>query len=434
MTDGIRTHYVVLGVPRDASDADIKRAWARQVREHPPEKDAEGNQRINEAKQVLLDPKARTRYDAHLNHGSEIDGLVLEALIAAEAEDHAAAAAALKKAVALAPDDDSMRNLWALETKRAGNPTGAVSIMRGLVKRAPDVALYHYNLGTLLWELEDPDEEIRMLESLTLLSRAVDLEPHNSDYHVGLARCYTRLELFDKAEQAIEAAVMTDGEVNVQDVEALFELPIIHVLAGRLDRIGQDADRIRAVVAGLDEDAHKYCGYRFARLAVELVQAKAFEPAHYCAKAAVRCSPNDPDLNDLVANVGTLCSIEDELTSLGKDSQIPAPIRVLMAMRGLVQIDEMKADDAQETYDAAIDALASLPPLTIVQAMDRARRSYPTLYELGADSFRELRRIAQNLTTASQPATAPSTSGSGCVLVLGTLLSLAGAIVAMFVR
>lgn len=152
------------------------------------------------------------------------------------------------------------------------------------------------------------------------------------------------------------------------------------------------------------------------------------------AEEAEGCSPNDPDLNDLVANVGTLCSIEDELTSLGKDSLIPAPIRVLMAMRGLVQTDQMKADDAQAHYDAAIDALAPLSPLTIVQALDRARRSYPTLFELGADSFREVRRIAHNLTTAGRPATAPSTSGSGCVLVLGTLLSLAGAIVAMFVR
>lgn len=411
-------HYETLGVAPDATDADIKRAWARKVREHPPEKDAEANQRINEAKQVLLDPKARARYDAHLNHGSEIAALMLEAMIASNAEDHAAAAAAFRKAVALAPDDDNLRHLWALETKRAGDVAGAVRILRGLVRRAPDVALYLFNLGTMLWEIEGTDRQASLSESLELLKQAVALEPHNSDYHVGLARCYRHMSLYDQAEQAIEAAVMTDGEVNVQDIEALFELPIIHIFAQRLERIAQDADRIRAVVADLDEDAHQICGYRFAKLAAELVEIHAYEPALHCARAAVKCAPTDANLRKLESEVADLSTMEDELAALARDGSIPSAIKVLVAVRGLVRIDQMEPKDAQQRNEEAIEALSSIPAAVIVQALDRARSKYPTLYKLGSESFSEIRRVAERLSSGQASPASTGASGTGCCLIL----------------
>ncbi|MGC8668644.1 MAG: J domain-containing protein [Chthonomonadales bacterium] len=61
--------YTVLGVPRDATPLQIKEAWARKVREHPPDRDPIANQRINEAKRLLLDGDIRARVDALLDHG-----------------------------------------------------------------------------------------------------------------------------------------------------------------------------------------------------------------------------------------------------------------------------------------------------------------------------------------------------------------------------
>ncbi len=416
-------HYEVLGVAPGATDDEIKRAWARKVREHPPDKDARTNQHINEAKRVLLDPKARARYDAHLQHGEEIGRLILEALMAGAAEDHGAAAAAFRKAVALAPDDDETRNMWALATKRAGDVPGSVRILRGLVQRAPDVGLYRYNLGTMLWELEEEDDGARLNESLTHLSEAVRLEPHNADYHIGLARCFLRLRQFDQAEQAIEDALMTDGEVNVQDLDALFELPMIHILADRLHLIEKDAERIRSVVADLDEDAHEYCGYRFAQLAAQLVEAKGFKPAYSCAQAAVRCAPDDPDLTLLRSECLKLTRIEEELQALSDDDAIPHPIRIAIATRGMVQIDAMTAEDVQEHYNKAVEALSGLSAATILHALDYAKTKYPTLYELGHESFDHWRGVVSRLQIADRPQTIPQPANSvpqaasgGCVL------------------
>ncbi len=58
--------YTILGVPRNASQDDIKRAYRKLAHQHHPDKQG-GNEakfkEINEAYQVLSDPKKRSQYD-----------------------------------------------------------------------------------------------------------------------------------------------------------------------------------------------------------------------------------------------------------------------------------------------------------------------------------------------------------------------------------
>ncbi|MFA9432787.1 molecular chaperone DnaJ [Egicoccus sp. AB-alg2] len=64
--------YELLGVPRDASAEDIKRAYRRQARQHHP--DAGGDEdtfkQITHAYQVLSDPQKRARYDRFGDDGT----------------------------------------------------------------------------------------------------------------------------------------------------------------------------------------------------------------------------------------------------------------------------------------------------------------------------------------------------------------------------
>jgi molecular chaperone DnaJ len=71
-----RDYYEVLGVPRNASEADIKKAFRTLARKYHPDanKDdpqaAEKFKEINEAYQVLSDPEKRARYD-QFGHAAE---------------------------------------------------------------------------------------------------------------------------------------------------------------------------------------------------------------------------------------------------------------------------------------------------------------------------------------------------------------------------
>lgn len=65
-----KDYYKILGVPRDASEADIKKAFRKLAREYHPDvakdkvRGAAKFQEINEANEVLSDPDKRRRYDA----------------------------------------------------------------------------------------------------------------------------------------------------------------------------------------------------------------------------------------------------------------------------------------------------------------------------------------------------------------------------------
>ncbi|MBD2699709.1 J domain-containing protein [Spirosoma sp. BT702] len=64
-------YYNVLGLPKTASDDDIKKAYRKLARKHHPDlnpNDAEANkkfQQINEANEVLSDPEKRKKYDQY---------------------------------------------------------------------------------------------------------------------------------------------------------------------------------------------------------------------------------------------------------------------------------------------------------------------------------------------------------------------------------
>jgi len=68
MAVGFRDYYEILGVPQDASEEDIRRAYRKLARQYHPdvnkEPDAEERfKEVSEAYEVLRDPEKRERYD-----------------------------------------------------------------------------------------------------------------------------------------------------------------------------------------------------------------------------------------------------------------------------------------------------------------------------------------------------------------------------------
>jgi curved DNA-binding protein CbpA len=65
MTRATKSHYEVLGVKKDATAEDVKKAYRRKARESHPDKggDHDAMAAINQAADTLLDPQRRLLYD-----------------------------------------------------------------------------------------------------------------------------------------------------------------------------------------------------------------------------------------------------------------------------------------------------------------------------------------------------------------------------------
>src|SRR2546426_10899277 len=82
MAVAFRDYYEALGVPRDASEEDIRSAYRRQARKYHPDVNKEPGaedrfKEISEAYEVLRDPEKRQQYDrlgSNWRAGQDVSG------------------------------------------------------------------------------------------------------------------------------------------------------------------------------------------------------------------------------------------------------------------------------------------------------------------------------------------------------------------------
>ncbi|CAD6872166.1 J domain-containing protein [Methylomonas fluvii] len=71
--------YDILGVPEQASDADIKQAYLQRVKDNPPDRDPARFRQIQEAFEAIKDQDSRLRHALFAMPHIEFDALLAQA-------------------------------------------------------------------------------------------------------------------------------------------------------------------------------------------------------------------------------------------------------------------------------------------------------------------------------------------------------------------
>ena len=136
-------YYELLGVERNASKADLKRAYYSQVKIYTPEKDPDRFKALREAYEFLLDDKKRADYDKYADLPTKEAGIAQEAKRLMYNNNYSDAITLLKGK----KKNEELERLLAEAYLKNGNSGLAIKILEGLLRRNPEVPEVYLQLA-----------------------------------------------------------------------------------------------------------------------------------------------------------------------------------------------------------------------------------------------------------------------------------------------
>ena len=292
MTERIENPYQVLGIPRNADERAIKKAYFALIRKHPPDSQPEEFKRIRQAYELLSDPVARRRYDAmdrdYVEYGDDTGAALREAEEAAKSGDEAGAQQKLRHLLEQQPDLKVAReNLVGLLLK-SDSHKDALALLDELCEAAPDEARYWAQRAFVLHRLEKPENARESLR------KAHDLAPDNIGIHLELVDMLLGYRKYDDAIGEIDGLLKKKkDDEKAGDLPLLLRLRKLDALYGsgnakaekQLERIVREAN------AAGDPEVPKFVASQLATVAAKLFARKEYDKANALLEHASKLYP-----------------------------------------------------------------------------------------------------------------------------------------------
>lgn len=237
--------FDVLGVTPDVDDAGLKRAYFAKVREHPPEKDPEGFQRVRAAFEALRDAEHRERLAEQRGGGGVPEALELlltQAEKAQEADDPHTAIERLREAIDRFPDFAGARVGLARLLGSIQRTKEALTVAEQLARLRPSDA----GPLVLLAELHAATYEYEPARAA--LAEAMRLAPNARRPLIAQASMLAQMEQWDAALASLDRALalrdrtVSDGEVLGRKVLLQMQRGVPEALEAEVQRVVERAE------------------------------------------------------------------------------------------------------------------------------------------------------------------------------------------------
>jgi curved DNA-binding protein CbpA/ssDNA-binding Zn-finger/Zn-ribbon topoisomerase 1 len=390
MTDS-QSHYNTLGVAEDASQDEIKDAFFKLVREHPPEQDPDAYQRLREAYDVLSDPVSRREYDTMARHGDEIESLREEAetLLNQEQPDTQTAIKKLKRATVLGPDISLLRNMLGEAYLIGEQPEKALKQFDEAVNLNPDNEAHHLNRGYALRELGRPRESEKAFRTVW------EEEKGNYAAARGVAGALADRERFREAHEVLDEAIWADDTLNFEDFFCFYDKLHLYVAQDETDALERALDTVTDM-AETPED-RQYAAFMLVQAADELQAAGAFGLAHRFGEAAKELDERSVD-PDVVEQVGELRDLEEAVEAIVDSDRYHEAVKQMVAIyydQFTGAMSERQAEEATDNLLQGLDNLMQADPdhTEIKKSLRRIRSRHPKAFDLNPEFFESILEV-----------------------------------------
>jgi tetratricopeptide (TPR) repeat protein len=396
--------YATLEIGPKATPEEIRRAYYQMVRKHPPEKDAEKFQQIRRAYETLSDEKTRRDYDALQEYGDEITGLFSQAMHLMEQGNWESAAARLKHLLLLSPGNQTALNNLGTCFLHAQRYDKANEVYQSLVREHPDVAAYQFNLGVSYFELAEDERTQKTgqpgyqthddlyIQARRHFVKAVELQPHNPEHYIAVARTFVEQGDFQQALQWAEKAAAARGTTDYHDFEALFWICLFQLRQGDLAAVERTAKRIADLLPD-ETDVKRFAAFRFARVGLELYESKAIEPSVTFLRLACGFDDSDADLRRMLEGASQTLDTCRAFDRLMNDEEVINPLKRLAAVCMALYFEET-IENFDQVMEGIFQELDRYTMKEVLASVQRIRTAYPQVVDINPHVFGDMERIA----------------------------------------
>lgn len=341
--------YAVLGVNPTATPEEIKAAYFKRVRRHPPDKDPAGFRRLQAAYDVLRQEKTRKEYDdtqrtdpearAFFDAGRRLlqDGKAAEAL------------QLIKQALARQPGSPVVRDLLVQALVAEKQYEEAEKHALRVLALEPENPTYSVRIGDIL-RTRDHDAE-----ALPYYRKAVFLDRTNSQNVVRLATLLNYLDQPEEAIKLLEQSIHRDGKVDFDDFVYFKCLYTIFTLRQRYDDLEATRRRIREILPP-DAEQRSFVAWFYYETAMQMAKLGNFEAAVRSIEEAGAIDGSLPDLAATVARLRNSRETLDQIRRLREDASFEVGLRMTCWTVGFERLLG-EDDDLEKLFDQAADLL-----------------------------------------------------------------------------
>ncbi len=446
-------YYAVLQVSPEATEDEIRRAYARRRRELQQQQDEAALALLLQAKTVLTDAQARRHYDSVRDYGEAAQQWYAQATKAMEDENFNAAIEMLRRILAVIPTAYSVWHDLSIAYLRSGQVVEAMKTADKLVEMAPDVALYWRTAGLIYTEAislcgvpsgtsqlvrkcprcdescsvsrNKPQHDVRCSNCgyrFTIVARSRDAVCQKARQYIGkaieldstcaaaytlMARTYVALGDVAGAVAWAERAIHADGTEDLQDTDDLLNLCVLYALADNEEKVRATVDRLMRLS---DEDSYRrYLAARFASMTIDFARNANLQLAAVFAQCALRVFPSDENLRQGADWFLHLAKVDRERILMQADPLMPQyfKMRIHLVLLQCLPDDAISQDELKQFSLMTLARGKNSSVQQLLNGVNRAKQMYPSYYELDKEHLESIRKAVSQ----AQP------SSAGCSVV-----------------
>jgi len=374
----MKDYYRTLNITKNATVAEIKKAYFAFVRKYPPDRHPDEFMKIREAYEVLVDENTRQQYDA-------VDSM---------------------------PDIVKVYFKEGQKALENGAVAEAIRLLEQVVKAYPRFSVVKSLLGDAYLENENSGKAIRIFEELATdernnagfarqlaqayalrgwykkaveqFNRALSLDEDNISLWLGLIDCYLASKDFENAKETVQNGLDVSNQKGWDNLELYFHIVQIDIFSG--DHINMKKHLEEMKNKALEKDEEKaHVAWFLGTLSKKIQDIGLYEESAATIEAAFALQPDDEELYKIKREIDAQYGIYAQLRKLEEDTAIKSSLAEMLEFELHICGNKYCLDCKVTQLFFEMDVIAEIMPYR--KDILRLKNSYPELYNLKKDFF-----------------------------------------------